>query len=215
METKTTSAKIGCPLLISCTLIVILFLLFGGAEEYFEQSVSGLIDNQKSFAFTSFLVLCSDIVLPVPSSIVMYLNGAVLGMFQGAVLSFVSVMVSSVIGYLIGLLSLKLFKNNKAHSKSDELLKKTGPLAIILTRGIPILSESVTIVAGYNSYSFYQFLLWNFIGYLPVCLIYAYFGSISNSQDAFLISFGISIAISFVLWIVGKKVLTSKPKNVE
>ena len=96
MQTNTTSSKIWCLLLISCTLIVILILLFGGEEGYFEQSVSGLIDNQKSSAFTSFLVLCSDIVL-------------------------------------------------------------------------------------------------------PVCFVYNYFGSISNSQDAFLISFGISIANSFSL----------------
>ena len=199
METKTTSSKIWYPLLISCTLIVILFLLFAGTEGYFEQSPSGLINNQKSFAFTSFLVLCSDIVLRVSSSIVMYLNGYILGLFQGAIVSFVSVMVSSVIVYFTGLLSLKLFKNNKAHIRSDELLKKIDPLAIIPTRGIPIFSQGVTIVTGYNSYSFYQFLLWNFIGYLLVCFIYGYFGSISNSHDAFLISFGISIANSFSL----------------
>ena len=70
METKTTSSKIWYPLLISCTLIVILFLLFAGTEGYFEQSPSGLINNQKSFAFTSFLVLCSDIVLRVSLSII-------------------------------------------------------------------------------------------------------------------------------------------------
>lgn len=210
MESNTIKRAIGYPLIISCVLIIGLFLAFGDLETYFETSMNRLMHNRQSFAFTSFLALTSDIVLPVPSSIVMYLNGAVLGLLQGALLSFVSVMLSSGIGYLIGLLSVKMMGKNKTHKASNALLQTFGSLAILLTRGIPILSESITIVAGYNRYRFTQFLLWNALGYLPVCFTYAYLGSISSSQNAFLISFSASIVLSFVFWIIGRKVIQSK-----
>lgn len=213
METKTNRKSLWYPLLISCTFIILLFLIFGDLENYIETSVNGLMNNQQTFAVASFTALTSDIVLPVPSSIVMYLNGAVLGLLPGALLSIASVMISSVIGYIIGLVSEKLMNKNRTHRTSSELLEKTGPLAIILTRGIPILSESITIVAGYNRYSFGKFLLWNTIGYVPVCFTYSYLGSISSSQNAFLISFGVSIAISFAFWMIGRRVLTAKSRS--
>jgi uncharacterized membrane protein YdjX (TVP38/TMEM64 family) len=171
------------------------------------------MNNQETFAVASFTALTSDIVLPVPSSIVMYLNGAVLGLLPGALLSIASVMISSVIGYIIGLVSEKIMNKNGTHRTSNELLEKTGPLAIILTRGIPILSESIIIVAGYNRVSFGKFLLWNTIGYVPVCFTYSYLGSISSSQNAFLISFGVSIAISFAFWMIGRRVLNAKSRS--
>jgi hypothetical protein len=50
-------------------------------------------------------------------------------------------------------------------------------------------------------------MLLNFIGYLPICLIYAYFGNLGQGQSLFLISFGASILVSLLLWIFGRKLI--------
>ena len=71
------------PFLVTSLVILITFGLFEGLETYFPQQLRALGDHSESYAFISFLILSGDILLPVPSSIVMYLNGLVLGPIWG------------------------------------------------------------------------------------------------------------------------------------
>lgn len=197
--------QIVVPLLISIILVSLVFVFFENMEAYFENLLTAAEQNQTEYAMLSFLVLSSDIVLPVPSSIVMYGNGLVLGLIKGTFLSLIAVFVSSAIGYYLG-----RFSNFKSRTddRAMAIMQKYGALGIIITRGIPILSESVVFTAGYNRMNFRFFILLNFIGYLPVCFIYAYFGNIAQSANLFLISFAASILMSLILWIFGRKLIS-------
>ena len=175
-------------------------------EQFSNEMLVRVGHNRPQYALASFAVLVSDIVLPVPSSIVMYLNGLFLGAFTGFSLSMVSVVCSALIGYFIGRGSSAALRS-KLDRVSDDILKKYGYLAILITRGIPVLSESVCIVCGYNRYGLKRYMLWNFLGYVPVCAIYAYAGSVSGSKEQLLLSFGASVLISGVLWLFGKKLI--------
>lgn len=196
--------QILIPLIVSILLISILFVAFENLEVYFEELLATAQTNPGEYSGLSFLVLSSDIVLPVPSSMVMYSNGLVLGLIKGAGLSLISVMISSVIGYFLGRLSA--FRS-KADERARAIIQKYGAVGIIITRGIPILSESIVFTAGYNRLSFRLFLLLSFIGYLPVCLIYAYFGNLAQNANLFLISFFASLLVSLLLWFFGRKLI--------
>lgn len=198
--------KILIPFTIAALLIILSFLLFKELEPFSIELLSGVKNNPWQFAGFSFVLLVSDIFLPVPSSIVMYLNGVFLGFFKGFAVSMISANAFAVTGYLVGKYSSLAFKT-ESDAVSDRFLKNYGHFAIIITRGIPVLSESVCIVCGYNLYNFKTYMLLNFIGYFPVCLIYAYFGSIAVEQNLFIISLGSLLVVSFLLWIFGKKVL--------
>lgn len=193
------------PFLVTSVLILITFGLFQQMETDLPQKLTALNHYRGSYMLISFLVLSGDILLPVPSSIVMYLNGMVVGIAGGTFLSFSSLMIGSVIGYLIGKLSTQLFRNNN-NERALAVLDKYGPAILVLTRGIPVLSESLCFVCGYNRTDFKKYLLFNAIGYLPVCLIYAVFGSWAKSDtNSFLWSFGASFAVSGLVWFVGRK----------
>lgn len=196
--------QILIPLIVSIVLISVLFVVFENLEMYFEELLTTAQTNQTGYSGLSFLVLSSDIVLPVPSSIVMYSNGLVLGLLKGAGLSLVAVMVSSLIGYFLGRLSS--FKA-KADARAQAIMQKYGAVGIIITRGIPILSESIIFTAGYNRMNLRLFMLLSFIGYLPVCFIYAYFGNLSQDANLFLISFFASLLVSLALWFFGRKLI--------
>ena len=192
------------PLLVSIALISVLFVAFENLEVYFEELLSTAQNNQSGYSWLSFLVLSSDIVLPVPSSIIMYTNGLALGLLKGALLSLASVMVGSTVGYYLGRASA--FRSTTS-DKAMAIMEKYGALGIIITRGIPILSESIVFTAGYNRLNFKLFTLLNFIGYLPVCFIYAYFGQLAQDANLFLISFAASLLVSVALWVFGKKMI--------
>jgi uncharacterized membrane protein YdjX (TVP38/TMEM64 family) len=198
--------KILIPLGVTLAIIILSFLFFGEIEQFSNDLLVRVGHNRPQYALASFVVLVSDIFLPVPSSIVMYLNGLFLGAFGGFSLSMVSVLCSALIGYFIGRGSSAALRS-KPDQVSDNILKQYGYLAILITRGIPVLSESVCIVCGYNRYDLKRYMLWNFLGYVPVCAIYAYAGSVSGSQEQFLISFGASVSVSGILWLFGKKLI--------
>lgn len=203
---------ITIPFFVSIALIIVVFLLFQNLEVFFSGLLNHLSSNARLFAPVSFLVLASDIVLPVPSSIVMYVNGYVLGTFMGALLSFLALALSSTIGYYIGMLALVSVKS-KNNAKADQLLEKYGAPIILITRGIPILSEAVCIVCGYNKMSFRKYFALNLLGYLPLCLLYAYCGSLGYDKNTFLISFFCSLLVSALFVLLGK-ILFKKGKNV-
>lgn len=204
--------KIVFPLLITATFITVTFLLFENLELYFTTLLKNTSNNSLSYAIISILVLASDIVLPVPSSIFMYTNGYVLGTGLGASISLVSLLLGSMVGYYIG-----RFTSNGAKSANDpgaqSVLAKYGTLSILITRGIPVISESICIVCGYNRMPVRSYLLLNFIGYLPLCILYAFCGQVGYDKDTFLLSFGCSLLISAAFWFLGKKYLVHSPKT--
>lgn len=194
------------PMLVSIVLITVVFLGFDGMETYFKELLDGLKNNKSQFTVVSFLALSSDIVLPVPSSLVMYLNGAVLGVFGGMVLSFASSFLAAFVGYFIGKFSALGFSIEK-NSKAAAVMQRYSVFAIIITRGIPILSESICLTAGFNRMNLKLYLLLNAIGYLPICIIYAWFGSMALDFNLFLLSFICSILLSLALWVFGRKMM--------
>ena len=204
--------KILIPLAVTSIFITALYLLFENIEPFFGDLLSQVKDNPFDYASLSFIILVSDIILPVPSSIIMYSNGAILGMLNGFLLSLISVILSSLIGYFIGRGSSAILKS-EVDISAKQILEKYGYAAILITRGIPIISESVCIVCGFNRYNFVVYLALNVAGYIPICLIYAYFGSTAANQNLFFISLGSSLLISFLLWAFGKKLIGRLSQN--
>ncbi len=205
--------KITLPFFVSAILIIITFLLLEDLETFFVSSLNAVSNHPLSYTLVSFLVLASDIILPVPSSIVMYTNGYVLGLFSGATLSLIALMIGSVVGYYLGKFTSMGIKST-SDIRTQTILSNYGALSILVTRGIPIISESISIVCGYNQLPFKQYFIMNLIGYIPLCLLYAFCGSIGYNRDTFLISFGCSLLISAAFWVIGKKFLKANMNTV-
>jgi len=195
------------PLLLVALLIITSFVIFRDMEVYFTEKLHALVSNKPLFAILSFLILLSDIVLPVPSSIVMYLNGFALGVAGGALLSIAALMISATLGYMIGSISSR-GKKIADETNSGFLISKYGAIAILMTRGIPVLSESICIVCGYQRIPFRNYLILNLIGYLPLCILYASFGHWGFNKDMFLLSFSAAIVVSALFWFFGRFMLT-------
>lgn len=190
------------PFFSAAAVVLLLFLLFNSFEQTANAWLQESEEEPVRFAGLSALILISDIVLPVPSSVVMYINGYVLKTLMGSLLSLASLMISASIGYWLGTLRL-LKPEDKRDGFSQRFLERYGVYAILLSRGIPILSESICFVCGFHRMNWNKYMLYNLLGFAPICVLYAYLGEIASQRDAFLLALVLSIVITVLFWLVG------------
>lgn len=204
--------KIIIPFIVIVSVIIVSFLLFDELEFFFNEMLQQARSDHTTYALSSFVILGCDIILPVPSSIVMFTNGYVLGMVYGAALSLLSLSAGAIVGYYLGKFT-SLGLKSKSDDKANSIISRYGALSILITRGIPVLSETICIICGYNKMPFKKYFMYNIIGYFPLCLLYAFCGSIGYDKNIFLISFGCSILIAAAFWFFGRKFLLDHRAN--
>jgi len=187
-----------------CVLIITTFLLF----EDLEQWMAANLHSEKSiatFTFLSFSFMALDTLLPVPSSLLMILNGKILGPFFGTLLSWSSSLLSSVFGFYLGRSANPYFDkffSGQDKAFSNNFFQKFGNLAIVISKALPILSEAISIVAGTTAISFKTFLLYSSLGHLVVSVIYAYLGSFYNTINSGVVTVIIIGSTVLLGWLV-------------
>src|ERR1044072_5178327 len=96
-------------------------------------------------------LLIADVLLPVPSSLVMVAHGALFGVVGGTLLSLLGSVGAALFGFAIGRRGGKLLERlvtPAERERADRTLERWGALGIVVTRPIPIVAETVAIVAG-------------------------------------------------------------------
>ena len=163
-----------------------------------------------SAAVTGVTLLTLDVFLPVPSSLIMIANGALFGIAVGAFLSLIGNLSAALIGFLIGRRGgtlLNQFISRSQRAQANRILKKWGLLAIIVTRPIPMLAETIVIMAGTSEISWHRMALASLAGSLPAALLYALTGATAASFNNSLLTFGLVLLIAGGFWLVGKSKL--------
>lgn len=180
------------------------FVIFEQAGITFE----GVLNNHSSkliAAFVSVLLLGIDVILPIPSSVIMVSNGVLFGFVLGGFLSVVGGLLSSVVGYLIGAKSKRWaakLLGGRDDEKAEQFLEKYGYIAIIVSRPIPILAESVSILSGTSGLDFKRVVVNSIIGLVPISFIYSLTGAYSTSLDSAVYAFLLNIGIAGLIWFI-------------
>lgn len=167
-------------------------------------------------AALSLALLVSDIVLPVPSSVVMALNGRLFGVGVGAALSVAGTVGAAMFGVALGRRgsgAVARFVGPREHARATALLARWGILAIVVTRPIPLLAESVAIMAGTLDLSPRRVALASALGALPPALIYALAGSADASAAGQAVIFLGVVALAGLLWLVGRGLAEAAPEG--
>lgn len=129
-------------------------------------------------------LLTFDLVLPVPSSVLMTLSGTCLGWPAGAAASFVGAMGSALLGFGLcrryGRRAFERFVGADDARRISRFLERHGAWGILLSRSVPMLTETVSCVAGLGSMPARTFAALSAAGTLPLCIVYAWAGSRSG-----------------------------------
>lgn len=152
-------------------------------------------------------LLTLDIILPIPSSLIMIGNGMLFGAFWGFILSMVGGLTASMIGFFLGRGGSGLIKKIATHEElqtAERLMQKWGILAVVITRPVPLLSETMSIIAGTSSINISKMFFASIAGLFPAALIYALTGAYALELDSGLYSFLLVIGVAGLIWLYGK-----------
>lgn len=195
-------------------LLVLCLLAAFAAVEWASPSV--LTDPQAAMgsagigaALLGVGLLAADIVIPVPSSLVMIANGALFGVAAGATLSIVGSLAAALIGLVIGRRGgavMARFVPAAERERADQLLADWGAVAIVATRPIPLLAEVTVIMAGASDMKWPRLALAAVAGAVPIAILYAVAGAAAATgvAGAPLLAFAAALMMAGLFWIAGR-----------
>jgi uncharacterized membrane protein YdjX (TVP38/TMEM64 family) len=154
-------------------------------------------------------LLVTDVLLPVPSSLVMTALGAILGFAAGAVVCWTAGTGSALIGFWLGRRGVGRVARPE---RIERMLARYGVPAIAMTRPIPILAETTMIVAGLSPrVTWRQAAIGAAAGALPASLIYSAAGAWTHDTASGAAVFAVVVALSGLAWLVDRRIRSHAP----
>lgn len=152
-------------------------------------------------------LLIADVFLPVPSSLVMIAHGAIFGVFIGTLLSLIGSVGATLVGFTVGrrggsLLERMVTKQERV--RANRLLSRWGALAIVITRPIPLLAETVAILAGASPLGWARVTVAAIAGSLPGALLYALTGAIAFNSGSAVVVFVIVLLVAALFYAISR-----------
>jgi uncharacterized membrane protein YdjX (TVP38/TMEM64 family) len=167
---------------------------------------SWMADAGVSGAAVVIGLLAVDIFIPVPSSIIMVLSGAAFGVAWGSLLAFVGSIGGEWLGFELARrygtsLSARFIGDEAERRRMNDLLATHGAAAIAVTRALPVVMETMSIVAGLSPMRRRTFLIASAIGTAPIVVVYAYAGAMSRETGSLVPAIVILIAVAAAGWV--------------
>lgn len=206
------------PLMCAVLLVpVIPFLFFGGR---FEDWLRGVAEDPPSTAVTATLVvglLSTDILLPIPSSVISTMSGWQLGWWQGTLATWTGMNLGAIIGFAFarrwGHKFAGWFSKEEDLERMKTLSDHYGPTILVLTRALPVFAEASVLIAGIHTLSWRRFLGPVVLSNLGIALGYAAFGDYAEQHQWLPLALGVAVAIPILVAAIAKRFLPAAPDS--
>ena len=197
------------------TAMLLLFFLVQALHlPFLEESPDYWIAQKKWVAALAGIgLLMADVVAPVPSSIIMFVNGVLFGVILGSLLSILGGLGATLLGHWIGTkgeAASKRWIGETALNRARQFFQKHGMVALIVSRPIPILAEAISIIAGISGMPRKQLIPGTIIGLLPAAILYAIAGAYAVDLNSGLYAFIAVMLLATAVWAIGRLILHSK-----
>ena len=196
------------------TLTAAIFLLLFAVACWLQIGV--LIDtawiadlDPKAAATACVALLIADAVLPAPSSLLLIALGALLGKAVGAAAGFCGTMGGAALAFWIGRKGAAIFSRIHSDASSAQLqnyLNRFGVLTVIATRPIPVVAETIAVLAGASGMQWGRFLLGTALGNIPIVIVYSLLGASAMTNRTLLVALVAIIGVATALNLfIGKR----------
>ena len=195
---------------LALAIILVPFLLFADqVEVWIAEFMSSAVSRKAATASVLCGLLASDILLPIPSSIVSTSAGYLLGSITGTLVSLLGMTISCVLGYGLGALCGRPAAARLVGATELERLEKLydrfGHWVVVVFRPVPVLAEASVLFAGVSRMSAGRFLLLSTLSNLGISVVYAALGELSATAGQFLLAFGASIIIPGLAMLLARR----------
>lgn len=160
-------------------------------------------------ALVGVLLLTADILLPVPSSMIMVAHGTLFGVVGGSILSILGSIAAAMIGYWLGGRGkqwLGRWFQPADFAVGDRFFERWGVFAVIVSRPVPLINETISIAAGAGNLGWRKMVLGALLGTVPTAIAYAWAGTTLGAQDVGIYAFlgvigvsGIFVGLGYLL----------------
>lgn len=175
------------------------FLSFGGQ---LETAIRDSLENQATaptVAASVIGLLATDIFLPIPSSFVSTVGGAVLGTWIGTAASWLGLTLGACLGFglarWLGPPLARRFSSEEDLQRMHRLTEKSGPLVLVLARAVPVLAEASVLLLGATGLAWRRFLPPVIAANLGVALAYSALGDLARRFEMLPMVLAVSIAL--------------------
>ena len=192
-------------LLLALVLLVpiVPFLL---AEEPLRRWTAYLVEHPPSSRIVFWTViglLGTDILLPVPSSLVSTLAGSQLPVVVAVFASWIGMNLGATVGFVLaGQLGRPLaerWSSPQDLQQTEDLCQRYGSFFLVLTRAIPVLAEAAVLLVGLHRMPWRQFLPPVILSNLGIAVAYSLLGNYSAKHHWLPAALAISVALPLLL----------------
>ena len=160
-------------------------------------------------------LLIADVLVPAPSSVVMTAHGALFGIPLGALLSLVGGTGATLAAFALGRRGRHAVERRvrpEERERVRRLIERHGVLALVVTRPVPVVAETVALLAGTTTMSWRAAALGGVLGNIVPAIVYAVVGAQARSIAEQVVVLGLVLLLSGVLWLVARRrALPSQP----
>lgn len=148
-------------------------------------------------------LLVADAILPVPSSVVMIALGSLYGAPAGIALSLAGRTAMALAGFGLGRRGGWIMHGvrHRDRQRAEALLERRGALAIVVSRPVPLLAETVTVLAGASQMPWRRAALAAVIGSLPEAVAYGLAGDLSARFGDGAVVWTLFVAVVVAFWL--------------
>lgn len=154
-------------------------------------------------------LLVADIVLPVPSTVVMSALGWMYGWWLGGLICVAGSMLSGIIAYAscrwLGRGAARWIAGEDGLRRGEEIFEKRGGWLVALSRWMPVLPEAVACLAGLSRMKWRVFLPALACGSVPLGFAFAVIGHLGQSEPGWAIA--LSCILPVLLWLGAARTL--------
>lgn len=198
------------PLMCVVLLVpVIPFLFFGGEMD---QWLRGLASDPPPPSATFVLVvglLATDILLPIPSSLVSTMSGWQLGWPLGTLATWLGMTLGASIGFGLarrfGRPFALWFSRGEDLDQMRQVSDRFGPTVLVLTRAMPVFAEASVLIAGIHSLAWRRFLPAVVLSNLGIAIAYAALGDYAEQHQWLPLALGVAIALPVLVAAFAKR----------
>ena len=154
-------------------------------------------------------LLVADQFVPVGSSVVMLSLGAIYGAPAGVALALVGRVGMAAVGFAIGRRSRGLLDRLVPlveQERPRRLLERHGAMAILVSRPVPLLGETIVILAGASRLGWGRAMVAALVGSVPEAIAYSLVGAIAPSYGNAGVIWASFLLLVTAFWLGGRLV---------
>lgn len=175
-------------LLVAVLLVPILpFLLWSSALEEWTAAWVAAPPRRGIAALGIVTLLASDLVLPVPASVVSTYSGSLFGWGGGTLINFLGTSAGAMAGFAAaraaGPWVVRRVERSRDYEYLRRLCDRTGAYLVVLLRAVPVLAEASVLMVGLHGMRWSHFLPALLLSNLGLATGYALLGAMALHQQ--------------------------------